>query len=99
HTRSRRYWSSDVCSSDLGGLAMKQLVKNDYFSVRHWLLSGATKQTLEDDFLQVSVIEGEATLRLHGKSFTIQKGMHFILPHGIEAFELSGEAEFIVSSV
>lgn len=82
-----------------GGLTMKQLVKNDYFSVRHWLLSGATKQTLEDDFLQVSVIEGEATLRLHGKSFTIQKGMHFILPHGIEAFELSGEAEFIVSSV
>ncbi|HLQ96673.1 MAG TPA: hypothetical protein VK108_09850 [Pseudogracilibacillus sp.] len=29
----------------------------------------------------------------------MQKGMHFILPHGIEAFELSGEAEFIVSSV
>ncbi|WP_077330305.1 mannose-6-phosphate isomerase, class I [Virgibacillus siamensis] len=82
-----------------GGLFMKKLARNDYFAVSHWNLEGEAKQKLSEDFLQVSVIDGEAVLEVHGKRFEIQKGMHFILPNGIGSYSLSGNAEFIVSWV
>ncbi|WP_373895506.1 mannose-6-phosphate isomerase, class I [Virgibacillus sp. CBA3643] len=83
----------------LGDLTITKLVENDYFGVSKWVLAGDVEQTMEDDFLQVSVIKGEAVLTVDGKRFEIEKGMHFVMPHGIGEYELSGEAEFVVSWV
>ncbi|HLR61603.1 MAG TPA: mannose-6-phosphate isomerase, class I [Lentibacillus sp.] len=82
-----------------GDLTMTKLVENEYFGVSQWVLNGRVEQTMEADFLQVSVIKGDAVLAVDGKRFEIKKGTHFILPHGIEKYELSGEAEFVVSWV
>lgn len=87
----------DQYESVTDDLVMKELVENDYFAVSHWKLSGEAQQALTNDFLQVSVISGEAVLEVRGKRFDIKKGMHFILPNGIAEYKLSGEAEFIVS--
>ncbi|HLS09394.1 mannose-6-phosphate isomerase, class I [Lentibacillus sp.] len=80
-------------------LNKRKLVQNDYFGVSLWRLNGHVEQTMKADFLQVSVIKGDGVLSLGEKRFAIEKGMHFILPHGIRKFELSGEAEFVVSWV
>lgn len=82
-----------------GDLTMTKLVENNYFGVSRWVLNGQAEQTMQADFLQVSVIKGDAVIAVDGKQFEIEKGTHFILPHGIGKYELSGEAEFVVSWV
>ncbi|MTW85193.1 mannose-6-phosphate isomerase, class I [Virgibacillus dakarensis] len=81
----------------IGDLTVKKLVEEKYFSVYHWMLNGETVRHLEQDFLQVSVINGSATIRIDGKAYNIVKGNHFILPHGIREYEIAGKAEFILS--
>jgi mannose-6-phosphate isomerase len=81
----------------LEGLTVKQLVEAMYFSVAHWRLDGRVSRELSEDFLQVSVIDGQAELRLHGERFSLEKGMHFILPHPVEKYTLEGNAQFVVS--
>ncbi|WP_404454763.1 mannose-6-phosphate isomerase, class I [Oceanobacillus kapialis] len=80
-----------------GGLLSTKLVEEKYFTVYHWTLNGEAKQSLEVDFLQCSVTEGEATITVAGQQFSVKKGDHFILPNGITDYQLSGEAELIVS--
>ncbi|MEW9677617.1 mannose-6-phosphate isomerase, class I [Lentibacillus sp. L22] len=79
------------------GLISKQLIEAQYFTVYHWTLHGKVSKELTKDFLQVSVIHGSAEIRVNGKAFHVEKGTHFILPHGIKAYELQGNAEFVVS--
>ncbi|WP_439647388.1 hypothetical protein [Aquibacillus saliphilus] len=38
-------------------------------------------------------------MTVDGKTFEVEKGSHFILPHGLSDYDLSGDAEFIVSHV
>jgi mannose-6-phosphate isomerase len=79
------------------GYASKKLVEEQYFTVYHWDLHGVMEQTRTHDFLQCSVVEGEATLTVNGKTFTVAKGDHFIIPHTVDTFTLDGKAELIVS--
>ncbi|MBP1969228.1 mannose-6-phosphate isomerase [Virgibacillus natechei] len=78
-------------------LTEKKLVEENYFSVSHWQLNGKVSKQLNADFLQVSVIEGNAEITVAGKRFGIEKGSHFILPYSVKTYELVGEAEFVVS--
>ncbi|MFZ7946934.1 mannose-6-phosphate isomerase, class I [Neobacillus sp. 19] len=80
-----------------GGLAEKKLVEEQYFTVYHWQLNGQADCEMNADYLQVSVIEGQAALIMDGQSFELKKGTHFILPQGVREFKLQGNAEFIVS--
>ncbi len=82
-----------------GDLVEKKLVEEQYFTVYHWNLHGKTSLTLTKDFLQVSVVEGEAVLKINNQTFDLNKGSHFILPFGMGEFEIEGKAEFIVSHV
>ncbi|WP_138418631.1 mannose-6-phosphate isomerase, class I [Aquibacillus sediminis] len=85
--------------SKVEDLTVKQLVEAEYFSVYHWELEGSASLTLEQDFLQVSVIDGNATITVEDQSFEIEKGSHFILPNGVRNYQLTGKAELIVSHV
>ncbi|GAA0493254.1 mannose-6-phosphate isomerase, class I [Salinibacillus aidingensis] len=78
-------------------LTITSLAEAQYFAVSHWHLNGRTMQKLDKDFLQVSVIEGNAEITVEGKTYEANKGTHFILPYGIEEYELTGNAELIVS--
>ncbi|WP_368072780.1 mannose-6-phosphate isomerase, class I [Bacillus sp. FJAT-27225] len=79
------------------GLIEKQLVKEQYFTVYHWNLDGKSLREMEVDFMQVSVLDGEAVLTLDGQKFELKKGSNFILPYGIKRYQLQGKAEFIAS--
>lgn len=81
----------------IGGLVEKKLVREQYFTVYHWNLNGEATRELTADFLQVSVLDGMATLTIDNQSYSVQKGTHFILPNGISEYSLKGQAEFIVS--
>jgi mannose-6-phosphate isomerase len=83
----------------IGGLVEKKLVKEQYFTVYHWNLNGEATREQTADFLQVSVLNGQATLTINGQNYDIQKGTHFILPNGIGEYSISGQAELIVSHV
>ncbi|MFB1050675.1 mannose-6-phosphate isomerase, class I [Paraliobacillus sp. JSM ZJ581] len=82
---------------EIEGLTTKRLVTEKYFTVYHWNLDGEVNQTRTVDFLQVSLVEGQATLTIDGKTYDIKKGDHFIIPATINDFHLSGKAEFLVS--
>lgn len=81
----------------VGDLTVKTLVEAEYFTVCHWKLNGHAARKLDHDYLQVSVITGSAEIQVGEQSFAIEKGSNFILPHGADAYELRGNAEFIVS--
>jgi mannose-6-phosphate isomerase len=85
--------------SVIGDLVEKKLVEEQYFTVYHWNLNGKASNGMKKDFLQVSVLDGQATLTIGDNSFEIEKGTHFILPNGIGEYSLDGHAEFIVSHV
>ncbi|CQR45854.1 Putative mannose-6-phosphate isomerase YvyI [Paraliobacillus sp. PM-2] len=82
---------------EIEGLTAKRLVTEKYFTVYHWDLDGEVNQTRTVDFLQVSLVEGQATLTMNEKTFDIKKGDHFVIPATINDFHLSGKAEFLVS--
>ena len=84
-----------VVTSD--GLTSKKLVEEHYFTVYHWELNGKATLSLDNDFLQVSVFEGEAEITVSGKTFPITKGTNFLLPQGIKEYQITGNAKFIVS--
>lgn len=79
------------------GLTAKKLVKEEYFTVYHWELDGSVELTRAADFLQVSMVEGEASITVNNQSFHIKKGDHFILPATIQDYQLEGHGEFVVS--
>lgn len=79
------------------GLTSEQMVQAAYFTVYHWQLDGSVNMQMDADFLQVSVINGSGEIHVNGNSFPIEKGVHFILPYGVRAYKLSGDAEMIVS--
>ncbi len=85
--------------SVIGDMVEKKLVEEQYFTVYHWNLNGKASNGMTKDFLQVSVLDGQATLTIGDNSFEIEKGTHFILPNGIGEYSLDGHAEFIVSHV
>ncbi|WP_053360945.1 mannose-6-phosphate isomerase, class I [Bacillus sp. FJAT-27251] len=83
----------------IGGLTEKKLVEEQYFTVYHWQLNGEAARELTADFLQVSVLDGSAELTVGGKVYPLEKGTHFVLPHGMTKYSVKGQAEFIVSHV
>lgn len=89
--------SGDQKGETLQGLSSRRLVEEKYFTVYHWNLAGTVNQLLTNDFLQVSVIEGDATITVDNKSYPIQKGDNFIIPFTVKEYQLSGNAQFIVS--
>lgn len=80
-----------------GDLTVTELVEEHYFTVEKWTLNGQTTETQNHDFLQVSVIEGEGTITVDHESYTIKKGTHFVLPYGVNTFDLSGQMTLITS--
>ncbi|MCM3569365.1 mannose-6-phosphate isomerase, class I [Neobacillus mesonae] len=80
-----------------GDLVEKKLVEEQYFTVYHWQLNGQAACEMTVDYLQASVIDGQAALTINGQSFELRKGSHFILPYGVREYKLEGQAELIVS--
>ncbi len=74
-----------------------QLIKEKYFTVYSWQLSGRVNTPLQKGYLLCSVINGDGEIVVGEKRYSISKGNHFIVPATIDKYSLYGEMELIVS--
>ena len=69
-----------------------------FFAVYKWDIHGSVDFKRTADYLLVSVIGGQGQLIVDGISYDLAKGDHFILPHDVENWTMTGEnLEMIVS--
>lgn len=74
------------------------LVANAFFAVYKWELTGCANVTKTVDYSLVSVLSGQGQLAVDGKTYSIAKGDHFILPSDVLSWEIEGkDLEMIVS--
>ncbi|WP_411842857.1 mannose-6-phosphate isomerase, class I [Salinicoccus sp. HZC-1] len=87
----------DFETSQVDGMKIRQLVREQYFTVEKWEVDGSAGHSISADFMQVNVIEGEGSIEVEDQEYELKKGMNFILPNGVENIRLHGEMELIVS--
>ena len=73
------------------------LVANDFFAVYKWEISGKADFEKTADYSLFSVLDGQGSLHVDGQNYDIAKGSHFILPSDVQAWEIKGNLELIVS--
>lgn len=73
------------------------LVASDFFAVYKWEISGKADFEKTADYSLFSVLDGQGSLNIDGQDYDIAKGGHFILPSDIQAWEIEGNLELIVS--
>ena len=73
------------------------LVASDFFA----FINGKSQVRLilkkTADYSLFSVLDGQGSLLVDGQEYPIAKGSHFILPSDVQAWEIKGELELIVS--
>lgn len=72
----------------------EQLITCGYYTVWKADLNGRATLVQDQKFLLCSVIEGQAIMNGH----SVTKGMHFILPYGLDDIQVEGNATFIFSA-
>ena len=80
-----------------GDLESKQLIKEPYFTVYHWIIRGKVDTPLKMDYLLISVIGGSGEISVNGNRFALAKGTHFILPSMVESYGIEGNLELMVT--
>ncbi|WP_295496010.1 mannose-6-phosphate isomerase, class I [uncultured Streptococcus sp.] len=73
------------------------LVASDFFAVYKWEISGKADFEKTADYSLFSVLDGQGSLLVDGQEYPIAKGSHFILPSDVQAWQIKGELELIVS--
>jgi mannose-6-phosphate isomerase len=81
------------------GAEVTKFVEAEYFTVYKWQVDGHASFVQDHPFQLASVLDGSGMLKVHGEEYSLKKGDHFILPADIEAFELEGQVELIISHV
>lgn len=79
-------------------LTVTTFVRNRYFTVQKWHLSGTAKKHQHEPFQLVSVMEGAGTITVsNGDKFPFRKGDHFLLPSNLGEYSLEGNCDCMVS--
>ncbi|TAA72301.1 mannose-6-phosphate isomerase, class I [Planococcus salinarum] len=78
-------------------LVATRLIKEEYFTVYHWVIAGRVETPLSTGFLMVSVIEGSGEFVTEETASQIKKGDNFIVPATIGQYFIKGHLELIVS--
>ena len=69
------------------------------WQVISWLCTISGKADFEKtaDYSLFSVLDGQGSLNVDGQDYDIAKGGYFILPSDVQAWEIEGNLELIVS--
>ena len=89
--------NSRPVSTKVDDLKSTLLVASDFFAVYKWEISGKADFEKTADYSLFSVLDGQGSLLVDGQEYPIAKGVHFILPSDVQAWEIKGELELIVS--
>lgn len=80
------------------GDTVTTFIESDYFNVHKWNVVDTFTYSQTAPYTLVSVLEGDGVLAVAGKSYALMKGMHFILPSGVEEATVNGNFEMLVST-
>lgn len=72
-------------------------VESEFFTVYKWDVNGKSIFSFNDQYLLLSVINGDGSLIHDDEKYSLNKGTHFIIPVGFGQFEIDGDCELIVS--
>ena len=89
--------NSRPVTTKVDDLKSKLLVASDFFAVYKWEISGKADFEKTADYSLFSVLDGQGSLKVDGQDYDIAKGSHFILPSDVQAWEIKGNLELIVS--
>ena len=73
------------------------LVASDFFDAYKWEISGKADFEKTADYSLFSVLDGQGSLKVDAQDYDIAKGSHFILPSDVQAWQIQGNLELIVS--
>ena len=89
--------NSRPVTTKVDNLKSTLLVANDFLAVYKWEISGKADFEKTADYSLFSVLDGQGSLLVDDQEYPIAKGSHFILPSDVEAWQIKGELELIVS--
>ena len=89
--------NSRPVSTKVDDLKSTLLVASDFFAVYKWEISGKADFEKTADYSLFSVLDGQGSLNVDGQDYDIAKGGYFILPSDVQAWEIEGNLELIVS--
>lgn len=78
-------------------IKINTFVDSEFFTVYKWDITGKAYLTYNDQYLLLSVINGNGKLIHSGEEYSLSKGSNFIIPVGFGEFVLDGDCEIIVS--
>lgn len=85
----------------VGNSTIKTLVTepdSKFFSVYHLNVDGDLHQEKKAAYTLFSVLDGEGSITVDGKSFPLKKGIHFLMPNQVAEWTLSGKLDIIQST-
>ena len=89
--------NSRPVTTKIDDLKSTLLVASDFFAVYKWEISGKADFEKTADYSLFSVLDGQGSLLVDDQEYPIAKGSHFILPSDVEAWQIKGNLELIVS--
>lgn len=84
-------------SEEKENIKINTFVDSEFFTVYKWDITGKAYLTYNDQYLLLSVINGNGKLIHSGEEYSLSKGSNFIIPVGFGEFVLDGDCEIIVS--
>ena len=98
NAKSKEELRQQIESKDWENLLTKVPARaGDFFAVYKWEISGKADFEKTADYSLFSVLDGQGSLLVDNQEYPIAKGSHFILPSDVEAWQIKGNLELIVS--
>lgn len=76
---------------------VRQLIATRFFTVYHSSINGSFTHHFDADYLLVSVIAGEGCFDSGEGEIALKKGDHFLIPNGVNSFQVRGTIEIVLS--
>ncbi|WP_026688308.1 mannose-6-phosphate isomerase, class I [Alteribacter aurantiacus] len=70
-------------------LTVTRFIEENYFTVYHWTLNGTVTRDV-NEYMLVSVVDGEGQITIGNHTHQLEKGSHFIIPSTADRYELNG---------
>lgn len=90
----------NILEERTGDSAVTCFIESDFFNVYEWRVNGKLALKKQAPYTLVSVLSGAGVLKVTGgmqQEYAIQQGAHFILPAGIQNWQIEGEVQLIAS--
>lgn len=82
-----------------GETEINTYISNEFFTVKRILIKDNYQYEKANDFVLMSVINGEGEININNNTFKIKKGDHFVLTKGDTEIDFKGKIEIVESYI